>query len=449
MNKKDIAVVIPIYLPSLSNSERISLEQCLKLLSSYSIVVIKPESLDLDDIINFFGLTHIEAFPDKHFVSLRAYNKLVLSEEFYRSFQHYTYMLIYQLDAYVFKDELLNWANKGYDYIGAPWLPWKKRHLSVIGRYRLYCQRLFCRLFDEKTFKTDKYYAYQVGNGGFTGPRGTYNSNGFTGVGFEIQIRENRMTFFIGKLYMLCLHQPFLHHQGLFIFMVLVFFLFIKNGKDPVRCCQGLLDIAIAVSNTLDGVCQIDGINKEGNQLSGRHNAVNDRHAAVPDNYRNGQGRQKFHYRRKLALLADRFHSGLEIVLVHLSEPFRFIVAAVEASDDADAGNGFLQHGRHISQSFLHAPAGGMEFPAEEFDGHRHQRHNDKAENGELPLEVNHGGKGTDENSSFLYQHNEIGGHGRLQGANVVGEITHDFTGTPFIKVGNGQLLQMLVELVS
>lgn len=117
MNKKDIAVVIPIYLPSLSNSERISLEQCLKLLSSYSIVVIKPESLDLDDIINFFGLTHIEAFPDKHFVSLRAYNKLVLSEEFYRSFQHYTYMLIYQLDAYVFKDELLNWANKGLSLI--------------------------------------------------------------------------------------------------------------------------------------------------------------------------------------------------------------------------------------------------------------------------------------------------------------------------------------------
>lgn len=44
----------------------------------------------------------------------------------------------------------------------------EKRHLSVIGRYRLYCQRLFCRLFDEKTFKTDKYYAYQVGNGGFS-----------------------------------------------------------------------------------------------------------------------------------------------------------------------------------------------------------------------------------------------------------------------------------------
>jgi hypothetical protein len=30
-------------------------------------------------------------------------------------------MLIYQLDAYVFKDELEYWCNKDYDYIGAPW----------------------------------------------------------------------------------------------------------------------------------------------------------------------------------------------------------------------------------------------------------------------------------------------------------------------------------------
>lgn len=30
-------------------------------------------------------------------------------------------MLIYQLDAWVFKDELEFWCNKGFDYIGAPW----------------------------------------------------------------------------------------------------------------------------------------------------------------------------------------------------------------------------------------------------------------------------------------------------------------------------------------
>ncbi len=39
-------------------------------------------------------------------------------------------MLIYQLDAYVFKGEWLFWANQEYDYIGAPWIPWKKEHLK-------------------------------------------------------------------------------------------------------------------------------------------------------------------------------------------------------------------------------------------------------------------------------------------------------------------------------
>jgi len=30
-------------------------------------------------------------------------------------------MLIHQTDCYVFRDELLDWANKGYDYIGGVW----------------------------------------------------------------------------------------------------------------------------------------------------------------------------------------------------------------------------------------------------------------------------------------------------------------------------------------
>jgi hypothetical protein len=34
-------------------------------------------------------------------------------------------MLIHQLDAYVFKDELEKWCDKGYDYIGAPKLKLK------------------------------------------------------------------------------------------------------------------------------------------------------------------------------------------------------------------------------------------------------------------------------------------------------------------------------------
>lgn len=46
----------------------------------------------------------------------------MLTKEFYLRFRQWEYLLIYQLDAYVFQDELMDWCNKGYDYIGAPFL---------------------------------------------------------------------------------------------------------------------------------------------------------------------------------------------------------------------------------------------------------------------------------------------------------------------------------------
>ena len=44
-----------------------------------------------------------------------------MSKFFYKLFNEYQFLLTYELDAFVFKDELLFWCNKGYDYIGAPW----------------------------------------------------------------------------------------------------------------------------------------------------------------------------------------------------------------------------------------------------------------------------------------------------------------------------------------
>src|ERR1044071_9510110 len=44
-----------------------------------------------------------------------------MSEPFYRAFEEYDYILIYQLDCLVFSNALEAWCHKGYDYIGAPW----------------------------------------------------------------------------------------------------------------------------------------------------------------------------------------------------------------------------------------------------------------------------------------------------------------------------------------
>jgi hypothetical protein len=61
-------------------------------------------------------------FPEKYFRNINGYNSLLLNRNFYLPFLEYEYMLIYQLDAFVFSDRLIEWCNKKYDYIGAPWL---------------------------------------------------------------------------------------------------------------------------------------------------------------------------------------------------------------------------------------------------------------------------------------------------------------------------------------
>ena len=123
MEKKDIVVVIPVYKTTLTKYEEMSLNQCVKVLADYSLVVVKPVSLDINELLSRYSLLKVENFSDDCFSDLRAYNKLVLKEDFYQRFANYQYMLIFQLDAYVFRDELLDWARQGYDYIGAPWLP--------------------------------------------------------------------------------------------------------------------------------------------------------------------------------------------------------------------------------------------------------------------------------------------------------------------------------------
>jgi len=72
--------------------------------------------------LHSFGIKYAyEYFDVSYFESTAGYNRLMLSTDFYKRFAQYNYMLIYQLDAYVFRDELEEWCTKGYDYIGAPW----------------------------------------------------------------------------------------------------------------------------------------------------------------------------------------------------------------------------------------------------------------------------------------------------------------------------------------
>jgi hypothetical protein len=122
MNKKDICVIIPIYKEILNDFEIQSVNQCIKVLSEYSLCFVCPQGLNIDFYRdNFSGINNFTFFDKIYFQSLKGYNRLMLYPNFYKTFNHFKYMLIYQTDCYVFRDELLKWANKGYDYIGGIW----------------------------------------------------------------------------------------------------------------------------------------------------------------------------------------------------------------------------------------------------------------------------------------------------------------------------------------
>lgn len=119
-------IVIPVYKVECSTVEQASFRQCFSVLRNYDICLITFKELDLTFYSNEAKRLgkdfHVEYFDKSYFTSVEGYNLLCLNKDLYERFVHqYEYMFIYQLDAWVFRDELQDWCDKGYDYLGAPW----------------------------------------------------------------------------------------------------------------------------------------------------------------------------------------------------------------------------------------------------------------------------------------------------------------------------------------
>ena len=147
------SIVIPVYKESLDKYEELSFRQCLKILHDYPIIMVTHQALNLsnyDLIAKEYDVQIKRCFFDEaYFSSVMGYNDLLMQKSFYQSFQSYRYILIYQLDAFVFRDELEYWCHQGYDFIGAPWL-------------------------DDHPEKRDNKEIWRVGNGGLSLRRVTY-----------------------------------------------------------------------------------------------------------------------------------------------------------------------------------------------------------------------------------------------------------------------------------
>lgn len=151
-----VAVVVPGYnRAEFTEDEEISFRHLEHYLGRYDKFLVVPQSLAIERP----GF-HIQRFPDSYFGSAIANARLMLSPTFYGAFQSYRYVLIYQLDALVFSDRLMEWCASDWDYVGAPWLkcadsPWVGASRVGNGGFSLRKVSSFLRVLSSDAYWVD------------------------------------------------------------------------------------------------------------------------------------------------------------------------------------------------------------------------------------------------------------------------------------------------------
>jgi len=117
-------VIIPLYKEALNETETFSFNRTLEILYQHPVIIICPESLAQNFNQQKLGWPHpninIQSFANTFFLGIAGYNRLLKSRFFYESFKQFEYMLLVQTDALIITDQLIDWCQKGYSYIGAP-----------------------------------------------------------------------------------------------------------------------------------------------------------------------------------------------------------------------------------------------------------------------------------------------------------------------------------------
>jgi hypothetical protein len=122
MMKKTAVIIVIAHKDELSDSEKASLRQCYTILGTYRIVLVCPEGLNVNVYKSINPQAEICFIDPKWQASYGMFNRLKIEPLLYEKFSGYSHILFYELDAWVFRNELEDWCNAGYDYIGAPWI---------------------------------------------------------------------------------------------------------------------------------------------------------------------------------------------------------------------------------------------------------------------------------------------------------------------------------------
>ena len=117
---KKLGVLISFYKDNLSANEILSLKRCVSILGNHDLILFGPDNVDLNIYFKYVPEAKTHLVPSHCLKGADNYSKFLLSEDFYNFYKEYDFILLYQLDCYVFRDEFNHWVSQNYDFIGFP-----------------------------------------------------------------------------------------------------------------------------------------------------------------------------------------------------------------------------------------------------------------------------------------------------------------------------------------
>ena len=154
MPPPSVAVVTPIWRPTLSEEEFLRVELTCRSTPRWDHIALVPEGLDLTELAAQLPRWTFRSSPDANLASVRSYSTWLLQKNFYEQFTNFDFIIIAQLDSVLLAEPPEEAF--AYDYLGAPWdPPW--RVIVAAGQMRIV--RFLGRAWGKKLV---------VGNGGLS-----------------------------------------------------------------------------------------------------------------------------------------------------------------------------------------------------------------------------------------------------------------------------------------
>ncbi|RAJ11202.1 hypothetical protein LX64_00811 [Chitinophaga skermanii] len=115
-----LCIIIPVHKPHLSPEDAAALQACAKHLKAYDTFLVFPKGMHTLAYLKIHPALKLQPVPPQWLASVADYNRMKMQPEFYQLFRDYKYMMTYELDAYIFSDQIALHKGYAYDFIGAP-----------------------------------------------------------------------------------------------------------------------------------------------------------------------------------------------------------------------------------------------------------------------------------------------------------------------------------------